>query len=163
MILLKKSTLTLYNLTCTYENNNRPNIMFPSKSFNFYPKLYFIISKMEIFQEIKLYGIFSINCYNRLTIQIIYSRFKILKYNFSLTTYNVSIYDRLYSHRWTHTNLGYRGIGRSNCKTGAIHGIILNVRNETGLGFSPINNEEMERREENEECYVVDFVRGRIE
>lgn len=89
MILLKKSTLTLYNLTCTYENNNRPNIMFPSKSFNFYPKLYFIISKMEIFQEIKLYGIFSINCYNRLTIQIIYSRFKILKYNFSLTTYNV--------------------------------------------------------------------------
>lgn len=74
-----------------------------------------------------------------------------------------SIYDRLYSRRWTHTNLGYRGIGRSNCKTGTIHGIILNVRNETGLGFSPINNEEMERREENEECYVVDFVRGRIE
>lgn len=30
----------------------------------------------------------------------------------------------------------YGGIGRSNCKTGAIHGIILNVRNETGLGFS---------------------------
>ena len=113
MILLKKSTLTLYNLTCTYENNNRPNIMFPSKSFNFYPKLYFIISKMEIFQEIKLYGIFSINCYNRLTTQIIYSRFKILKYNFSLTTYNVSIYDRLYSRRWTHTNLGWISWNRS--------------------------------------------------
>lgn len=57
----------------------------------------------------------------------------------------------------------YRGIGRSSCKTGAVHRIILNVRNETGLGFSSINNEEMERREENEECNVVDFVRGRIE
>lgn len=58
-----------------------------------------------------------------------------LKYNFSLTVYNVSIYDRFTSVD-AHELRIYGGIGRSNYKTGAIHGIILNVRNETGLGFS---------------------------
>lgn len=30
-----------------------------------------------------------------------------LKYYFSLTVYNVSIYDRFYSRQWTHMNLEY--------------------------------------------------------
>lgn len=54
-------------------------------------EIYFIISKSEIFQMIKFHRTLSINCYKRLGVRIVYSRFKILKYKFSLIVYNVSI------------------------------------------------------------------------
>lgn len=92
MILLKKSTLTLYNLyACTYEKNNGPIFCFPRNNFQLLSEIYFIISKSEIFQMIKFHRTLSINCYKRLGVRIVYSRFKILKYKFSLIVYNVSI------------------------------------------------------------------------